>query len=781
MKTAIFIIVLFIASCQVYGQTQWQAKVLSPDYKNSYWLDIYFLPSDTLLGWAVGAKTYPPSDADDGAVARTTDAGRTWECVTILGSQMLESVHFLDKDVGYASGTKGIYKSINGGISWTQLTLPDTLGGWGCHFVDRNNGLYIGGGCRNNRNSNPQRFYRTSDGGTTWTRTVYDATNNALTDPLLLEKDGLGYASGSGWIWRTLDGGRTWRVWISTGDIKGWQEEITNIGDSFLVPTSGLDCGGNDAYGDLRFTTDAGKTWNTFVTGFNMYGTYLTSPTSGWGAGTDFKVYFTNDAGKSWINLNCGIPPSDDLDDIFFINKDWGWVVGSNIYEYRTVQPRPITILLNRTMPLCPGDTIELTADQEYDNYRWSHGETGKTIRVTSPGKYSVTGKDPWSCLEVTASIDVLFYPVKTPTIQLSGSSILCNEGDSLELSAQQWAQYPLEWSNGSQQKSIIVSDSGAFWFSGIDENGCTFISDTIRITKAIMQKPTITVSGKTTFCVGDSVRLTVSDGLTDYMWNNGTQAKYIIVTQSGIYYYKAIDMYGCIRYSDTITVTVLPIKNNIVFINSRLPIDFDSVNFQRIYCQEILLQNTGTATTFITPYFVHNTVFSIPPSQIPLRLNAGEIRSLTLCFAPDTIGYHHDTLIVNDTCSPHYLPCQSSLITLGDTTIPINCDIPLHTRMKRSGSSYYIAPPYPNPTNDGFKVAIQQRRDSSLAIPQLTILNYLGSIIGGYNPTYLPYNGSIENISYEWQISTQGWMRGHYTVILRFEDDIVCYPITIY
>ncbi len=780
MKTAIFIIVLLIASCQVYGQTQWQAKVLPPDYRDSYWLDIYFLPSDTLLGWAVGAKTSPPVASNDGAVARTTDAGRTWECVTILGSQMLESVHFLDKDVGYASGTKGIYKSINGGINWIELNLPDTLGGWGCHFIDRDNGLYIGGGCGNNNNSNPQRFYRTSDGGTTWTRTLYNANDNALTDPLLLEKDGLGYASGSGWIWRTLDGGRTWRVWISTGNIKGWQEEITNIGDSFLVPTSGLDCNSSENYGDLRFTTDAGRTWSTFATGFNMFGTYLTSPTSGWGVGTDNKVFFTQDAGKSWINVNCGINASDVLDDVWFIHDDWGWAVGSKIYEYRTVQPRPVTILLNRTMPLCPGDTIELTVEQNFENFRWSNGETGKTLRVTQSGIYSVTAKDPWTCREVTASIDILFYPLKTPTIQLSGSTVLCNEGDALELSAQQWAQYPIQWSNGSQQKNIIVSDSGAYWFSGIDENGCGFVSDTIRITKALIQRPVVGLSDKPQFCIGDSITLTGSDGFTDFSWNNGIKSKTIIVKESGIYFFTALDKYGCVRISDSVFITVLPIKNSLVFVDIRSAIRFDSVNAQKIYCKEITIQNTGIATTIIFPYFIRNTVFSVPPSQLPIRLARGEEKSLTICFAPDTIGYHFDTLIVNDTCKAHRLPVESSLITLGDMIMRGECDIPLRVRMKRSGSTYYIAPPYPNPSSERLRLSIVGEGDF-FAEPYLRIIDNLGNIFTSSDHPNGLMSVHVQSGQYEVQINTQGWIRGHYAVILHIEDSVLCYPFTVY
>jgi hypothetical protein len=67
----------------------------------------------------------------------------------------------------------------------------------------------------------------------------------------------------------------------------------------------------------------------------------------------------------------------------------------------------------------------------------------------------------------------------------------------------------------------------------------------------------TITASGPTTFCSGDTVILTASSGLS-YMWWNSETTQSISVTTSGIYAVQVTDICG-VAESDTIGVNVLP------------------------------------------------------------------------------------------------------------------------------------------------------------------------------------------------------------------------------
>jgi len=77
-------------------------------------------------------------------------------------------------------------------------------------------------------------------------------------------------------------------------------------------------------------------------------------------------------------------------------------------------------------------------------------------------------------------------------------------------------------------------------------------------IAPCAVQSSTITASGTTTFCMGDSVVLT-SSSATSYLWNNSSTDSSISVHSSGNYFATVTFINGCTATSDTITVTVHP------------------------------------------------------------------------------------------------------------------------------------------------------------------------------------------------------------------------------
>lgn len=775
MKTFLYIITIFLILSS--SSAQWTRQVLPFPYNGSYWLDVYFLPNDSLYGWVCGAATDPPMASQDGAVLRTTDGGKTWAGVTLNNTQMLESVHFLNRRVGYTSGTGGIFKSVDGGATWNEVTPEGDTTGWGCHFVNENVGVYVGGGCGNEK----QQFYRTSDGGNSWSLYETFTPESGLTDPLLLEENGLGYASSSGIIWRTSNGGRTWEPWVSTGQ-RYWQEEITNFGESFLVPTSGSGCAGGGTGGQLRFTTDGGNSWTRFNTGANMFGTFLLNAKTGWGCGYGAKVLYTSDAGENWRPFDCGVEPTDDLDDIFFINNDWGWVVGRHIYEFRRVAPMPIRIIISRQMPVCEGDTVILTAEPGFENYRWSNGKFGDEIIVTTGGEYTVDAYQRSNCTEVQAKVSVTIFPKQNPKVLLTGRTVLCDNDTSL-ISMGDWIRFNPVWSNGSREKELRVWDSGIYWFSGIDSNGCAFVSDTLRFIKKQPIKPQIIPLAKIAFCTGDSTILTATDGFARYEWSNGEKTQRVVIKERGKYIVKAYDADGCNGTSDSIEISVYNINNNLTFdlLSDRNAVVFDSVLSRKIYCKTIRVKNNAQYSITPLPYLIHNVSFSIPPSQFPLVIAPNEEKNLTLCFTADTIGFHTDTLIVEDTCRPNRVALMSSVKILGDTVFRSQCDIPLHVRMTRAGNSYYIAPPYPNPSNDAFTVSITPTIVNSSEDIQIKVYDCYGILVYSDVRSFF-CNQSTELLSAQSEeIWTKGWARGRYTVILHFENEAVYYPVYLY
>lgn len=87
--------------------------------------------------------------------------------------------------VGYVSGPGGVYKSIDGGITWKDISPPYTVSQiWGCYFVDEENGFVVGGGC----SMDNQTFIKTTNGGLTWQINYGFENQSGMSDIILYEK-----------------------------------------------------------------------------------------------------------------------------------------------------------------------------------------------------------------------------------------------------------------------------------------------------------------------------------------------------------------------------------------------------------------------------------------------------------------------------------------------------------------------------------------------------------------------------------------------------------------
>jgi hypothetical protein len=87
---------------------------------------------------------------------------------------------------------------------------------------------------------------------------------------------------------------------------------------------------------------------------------------------------------------------------------------------------------------------------------------------------------------------------------------------------------------------------------------GCTATDSTTITVHPTPATPTITASGPTTFCAGNSVVLTCS-AATSYLWSNGVTTQSITVSNSGTYSVTVTNGNGCSATSAGTTVTVNP------------------------------------------------------------------------------------------------------------------------------------------------------------------------------------------------------------------------------
>jgi PKD repeat protein len=182
-----------------------------------------------------------------------------------------------------------------------------------------------------------------------------------------------------------------------------------------------------------------------------------------------------------------------------------------------TVNPTPTapTIGANGPTTFCNGDTVILTSSQT-SGIVWSNNATTSSITVVSSGSYDVTYTDGNGCSVTSAATTVTVNAnPSAPVVTASGSTSFCT-GDSVMLSSSQ-ANGNL-WSNGATTQDIYVSQSGSYSVTYTDGNGCTATSSATTVSVSSSPAPTVSITGSTQLCPGESVTLSSSTGDT-YQW----------------------------------------------------------------------------------------------------------------------------------------------------------------------------------------------------------------------------------------------------------------------
>jgi hypothetical protein len=755
--------------------SQWQQVNLPPMIAGTFWLDVYFLESDTNYGWVCGY----------GMTARTTDAGKTWTGTPISDGMQLESIHFSSRNIGYTSGLGYnrpgvIYKTTDGGVSWFDITpFNNQAGLWGNFFINDRTGLVIGGGC-----GDYQYFWRTTDGGMSWYAFIDDEFNSGLTDLEIYEENGLGYATSSGKIWITEDGGRKWRVFKRSGDAD-WQEEIAIRGKTILVPYSPPCTGGSP--GGMRVSRDMGNTWNQYYTDRPMFGSFLHDSLRGWSCGHKGGVYQTFDAGRTWQLRNCGLNGAD-MDDIWFINDTLGFVVGNGIYRYNPLQDYKPEIAGLDTLN-CIGSTITLTTTLDYPHYRWSTGDTTKSITVDKPGSYWVIVFADSCSQGISTKFNIYSRSRPEMTITNNGPQPLC-EGDTLIITLTGQYSNVVTWEDGSKGDSYTAYQSDIIGYSFTDDYGC-FWQDSIKIEFLPNPKPNVLRIGRKTPCVGDSVFLVANEGFSRYDWYDeqgnlvsSGSGNSLIVKKDGRYYVRTTNINGCTNLSDSIAAAFRLDTNALEFFIEENPpiVQFDSVRYPDIKCVKLTIRNLSWKDYTIENLIIlRNTLFSIPQSQMPLKIPPFSSKEIEVCFHALKMDTQRDTLVLPDICSEHKVP----LVAYGIEKLyygTARCEVPL--RIINDGSwiyEFYGYDPYPLPASDELIIPYGYKSESNFKLQiKCRLINQLGDILLETNESEVsPTNisGLHEGI---FRLKVSEFPTGVYLVELITMGESIHYPIII-
>ncbi|MEZ4893960.1 MAG: T9SS type A sorting domain-containing protein [Saprospiraceae bacterium] len=205
--------------------------------------------------------------------------------------------------------------------------------------------------------------------------------------------------------------------------------------------------------------------------------------------------------------------------------------------------PGSPTVSASGSTNLCPGQNVTLTASNVCSGctVKWSNGQTGTSITVSSSGTYKAKNEN--GCGKISSysnSISVSSASLPTaPTISANGSLMLCN-GQSVSLTATNVCSgCSVNWSNGQSGTSITVSTQGNFTASYTNSCGQGPESNTISTTiGSAPSAPSISATGPTSLCNGQSVTLNatnVCNGCT-VNWSDGQSGTSITVSNPGNY-----------------------------------------------------------------------------------------------------------------------------------------------------------------------------------------------------------------------------------------------------
>jgi photosystem II stability/assembly factor-like uncharacterized protein len=342
-------VLLILSACSTaestpspYPDTPSPAQINAPLVEAPSLDSIHFL--NELDGWG----------ATETQIVRTNDGGITWHNVTpsnlseagyAIEMFVLDNSHvWLQKpdDTNYPnSGT--LYRSTDGGITWTNFTTP--FSGGHLSFIDTNNGWMLadlGAGA----GSNAVAVFQTSDGGENWKQTYTNDPNipnasdslplggikNGLT-PFNMQTAwvyGVTYASGAVYLYRTDDGGANWKQESIPLPAGAENAELVFEQLRFVSPT--------DAFLSMRLASselmlavyvshDAGNTWSLTPTlipnGFMS--DFISAQEAVIYNGEQF--YVTRDAARTWMIIPPDIKFSETFAGMDFVNASSGWVI----------------------------------------------------------------------------------------------------------------------------------------------------------------------------------------------------------------------------------------------------------------------------------------------------------------------------------------------------------------------------------------------------------------------------------------------------------------------
>lgn len=254
-------------------------------------------------------------------MAFSEDIPITWKTVKLPefdSNNVMRRVQFVSDNVGYIAGDRGImYKTEDGGNTWTQLFTKTTADIEGMYFTDANTGwvAFSSGGSIVNgvMQDSPASLKKTIDGGATF-NTIFSSDKSGIKKIIMVDANN-GYAfkinhnsdSPNQYprnLAKTSDGGASWKYIKGPSTI--YQEEEL----SDFSPADANTCYLVTTKGEVFKTLDGGSSWTSTTLAIptptgdlsvKLNAVAFVDASNGWAVGKK-QIFKTND-GQNWTNV----------------------------------------------------------------------------------------------------------------------------------------------------------------------------------------------------------------------------------------------------------------------------------------------------------------------------------------------------------------------------------------------------------------------------------------------------------------------------------------------
>ncbi|MBN8585511.1 MAG: T9SS type A sorting domain-containing protein [Ignavibacteria bacterium] len=288
LKSVSVFVILFLFNCLTYSQV------------NSPWKWVHPTPQGNTLRYVktFNATTYY-AIGYAGTFLKTTNSGTNWFITTnVFGTQENGQLFaycgwFFDQNIGLAGGESGkLARTTNAGLTWDTITTGESGIIYGMHFINANTGFFstsTGGNIR-----------KTTNAGLNWTA-ISTGASATLYSVFALNNDTIFVTTTAGNIRYTTNGGTNWTI-QSTG------ASVTLYDVHFKDGNTGWVCGSSTA---IRVTTNGGLNWTQTSTGLPTSTFYDVAYASGvtdadyvYVAGNSFYAFRSSNYGTTWDSVS---------------------------------------------------------------------------------------------------------------------------------------------------------------------------------------------------------------------------------------------------------------------------------------------------------------------------------------------------------------------------------------------------------------------------------------------------------------------------------------------